>query len=205
MEDKKYIEDLSHIKEVMNRSSRSISLTGLSPIAAGIIGAIGAYLAYSMFFRDYGAMGYEKLTLSAEHMQTLNLLVWPTLVLGLGSGLLFALLKIRRSSRNISPEQIRRMFVNLFVPLVAGGLACLVLFTNGYIIFVLGLSLIFYGLALINTDKYTFDDIKTLGLLEIILGLTALYLPDYGIIFWGIGFGLLQIIYGLIMQTKSSS
>lgn len=205
MEDQKYVEDLSHIKEVMKRSSRSISLTGLSPIAAGIIGSIGAYLAYSLFFRDYETMGYEKLTLSAGQMQTLNLLVWPMLALGLGLGLLFALLKIRRSSRDVSQEHIKRMFVNLFIPLLTGGLACLILFTNSYMVMALSLSLIFYGLALINTDKYTFDDIRTLGLLEIILGLAALYLPQYSLIFWGIGFGLLQIIYGLIMQTKSTS
>lgn len=204
MEEQKYVEDLSHIKEVMKRSSRSISLTGLSPIAAGIIGSIGAYLAYSMLFRDYGTMGYEKLVLSAEQMQTLNLLVWPTLFLGIGSGLLFALLKIRRSGRDVSQEHIKRMFVNLFIPLITGGITCVILFTNGYIVMVLSLSLIFYGLALINTDKYTFDDIRTLGLLEIVLGLAALYLPEYSLIFWGIGFGLLQIVYGLIMQTKSN-
>ena len=205
MGDQKYVEDLSHIKEVMNRSSRSISLTGLSPIAAGIVGSIGAYLAYRMFFEEYGVMGYERLTLSSQDLESLNLVAWPTLALGVGLGLLFALLEIKKSGREVSPEHIKRMFVNLTIPLLTGGIACLILFLNGYIVIVLVLSLIFYGLALINTDKYTFNDIRTLGLLEIALGLLALHLTDYSLILWGIGFGLLHIIYGLIMQIKSTS
>ena len=69
----------------------------------------------------------------------------------------------------------------------------------------MALTLLFYGLALIHADKYTIGDIKTLGILEIVLGLCALYFTNYGIIFWGIGFGLLNTIYGIIMQVKRDS
>ncbi len=47
---KKYIEDLKEIKDIMNRSSRFISLSGLSGISAGITALIGAYLAYKFVF-----------------------------------------------------------------------------------------------------------------------------------------------------------
>ncbi len=205
MRDQKYVEDLGHIKEVMNRSSKSISLTGLSPIAAGIIGSIGAYMAYRMFFGDYGEIGYAQLTLSSQDLNSLGLVALPTLVLGVGVGVLFALLEIKKSGREVSKEHVRRMFLNLAIPLLTGGIVCLILFFNGHLGIVMSLSLIFYGLALINTNKYTFNNIRTLGLLEIALGLLALYFMSSSIIFWGIGFGLLHIIYGLIMQVKSTS
>ena len=40
------IEDLQHIKKMMERSSRFISLSGLSGISAGVCALIGAWLAY---------------------------------------------------------------------------------------------------------------------------------------------------------------
>jgi predicted lysophospholipase L1 biosynthesis ABC-type transport system permease subunit len=39
------LEDLQHIKKMMERSSRFISLSGLSGIAAGICALVGAWFA----------------------------------------------------------------------------------------------------------------------------------------------------------------
>lgn len=46
MESKKYLDDISEIKNMMSRSSRFISLSGLSGILAGIYATTGATLAY---------------------------------------------------------------------------------------------------------------------------------------------------------------
>jgi len=45
MNNKDYLKDISDIKNLMNRSSRFISLSGLSGILAGVYALIGAYLA----------------------------------------------------------------------------------------------------------------------------------------------------------------
>jgi hypothetical protein len=62
--------------------------------------------------------------------------------------------------------------------------------------------LIFYGLALVNAGKFTYSEVFYLGLTEIITGLFAAVFPEYGILFWAFGFGLLHIIYGLLMYRK---
>jgi uncharacterized membrane protein HdeD (DUF308 family) len=62
--------------------------------------------------------------------------------------------------------------------------------------------LIFYGLTLVNGSKYTLHDIRYLGILEIVLGLIAVFYLGYGIIFWSIGFGVLHILYGIYMWFK---
>jgi hypothetical protein len=62
--------------------------------------------------------------------------------------------------------------------------------------------LIFYGLALVNASKYTQSDIFWLGLCELTLGLLAAVFVGYGLIFWGIGFGILHIVYGIWMYQK---
>ena len=63
-------------------------------------------------------------------------------------------------------------------------------------------TLIFYGLALINSSKYTLHDIRYLGFAEVILGLMNAASIGYGIFYWAIGFGLLHIIYGVLMYFK---
>jgi len=62
--------------------------------------------------------------------------------------------------------------------------------------------LVFYGLALAAASQYTYGDVKWLGICEIILGLLALLLPGYGLLFWALGFGVLHILYGSIMYFK---
>ena len=46
MDSSNYLKDISEIKNMMNKSSRFISLSGLSGILAGIYALIGASIAY---------------------------------------------------------------------------------------------------------------------------------------------------------------
>ena len=46
MESNKYLDDISEIKNMMSRSSRFISLSGLSGVLAGMYALVGAALAY---------------------------------------------------------------------------------------------------------------------------------------------------------------
>ena len=94
------------------------------------------------------------------------------------------------------------MLYNLAVPLVTGGLFCLALFYHGLLFIIAPATLIFYGLALVNASKYTLNDVRALGITEIILGIIATVFAGYSIIFWTIGFGFLHIVYGLVMYYK---
>jgi hypothetical protein len=62
--------------------------------------------------------------------------------------------------------------------------------------------LIFYGLALINAEKYTLSDIKYLGFCEVVVGCIASFFLGKGLLFWMFGFGVLHIFYGLLMFKK---
>jgi len=102
---------------------------------------------------------------------------------------------------NTSKELLR----SLFIPLIPGGLLCLILLSQGYYGLVAPTCLIFYGLALIQASVVTFSEIRYLGFLEIILGLLAALLPDYGLLFWAAGFGVLHILYGSVMYYRYDS
>jgi hypothetical protein len=62
--------------------------------------------------------------------------------------------------------------------------------------------LIFYGLALVNAGKYTLGEIRLLGFGQIALGILNCWFLGYGLFFWAAGFGVLHIVYGILMWWK---
>jgi hypothetical protein len=125
-----------------------------------------------------------------------------TLVIAIFFGVYFTLQKSKRNHQKIWNALSKRLVISLFIPLIAGGIFCIALFFQGYFGLVAPVMLIFYGLALMNASKYTFNDVEYLGYCELILGLISLFLVGYGLIFWTIGFGVLHIVYGIMMQKK---
>jgi hypothetical protein len=206
MDDKqKYIEDLQDIKEMMSRSSRVISLSGISGIMAGVIALGSAYLAYITVYSGQNYLGYRRATITNESLLILLGIALATIVLTVSISLFFTIKKAKISSSSMWDSQTKRLLINLSIPLSTGGIFCLILLSKGYIGIIAPLTLIFYGLALVNASKYMLSDIKGLGLLEIVLGLLAAQFIGYGLLFWAIGFGVLHIIYGIIMHIKYDS
>ncbi len=201
----KYIEDLKEIKDIMNRSSRFISLSGLSGISAGITALIGAYLAYQTVYFEQDYLGYRRAFLTSESLMQLLLIAIGTLFVAVGTGIYFTTQKTKKQNQKIWDAQTKRLLINLAIPLATGGILCLILINKGYIGIVAPLTLIFYGLGLVNASKYTLNEIRSLGILEVILGLISIQFIGYGLLFWSIGFGVLHIIYGVIMQLKYKS
>jgi uncharacterized protein YjeT (DUF2065 family) len=110
--------------------------------------------------------------------------------------------KARTKGVKIWDSAAKRLLINMFIPLCAGGVFCLILIYHGLIGFVAPATLIFYGLALINASKYTLNDIRYLGLTEVGIGLLAAIWIGYGLLFWAIGFGIIHILYGAAMYYK---
>lgn len=212
MEDQKeHLQALTDIRSMMERSSRFISLSGLSGVFAGVFALAGAYLAY-MKIGSY-AENYRSMILmnrdSEGRMDSINNLITYLFCVATGvlaasllTGILLTMRNSRKKGISIWDSTARRLLVNLAIPLITGGLFCLILLYHGDIGLVAPATLIFYGLSLINASKYTFNDIRYLGICEIILGLTASMFVGYGLLFWAIGFGVLHIIYGAVMYFK---
>jgi len=195
---------LNDIRNMMDRSSRFISLSGLSGVFAGVIALLGAYLAHNEI-KAYlaGAYGYGT---DADLTIEFNLLKLGISVLfvALTGGLLFTYRQSVRKKLPLWDKTAKNLILNLGIPLVTGGLFIISLLLNhpNSMGLIAPSCLVFYGLALINASKYTYSDIKFLGIGEVILGLIALFNIGYGLYFWAIGFGVLHIIYGSIMYFK---
>ena len=199
----KHQEDLAHIRSMMERSSRFISLSGLSGVFAGLSALIGGLYVYELF--KINGIEYftdEHIVLEGSLVSHLFITGVVILVCAFVFGAFFTIRKSRKYNLPIWTSATKNMLFNLGVPLIAGGFFCLALMYHGYFGLIAPSTLIFYGLAVINVEKYTFSDIKYLGFLELILGGISLFYIGYGLIFWIIGFGILHIIYGLVMFKK---
>lgn len=196
-------EDIALIRSMMERSTRFISLSGLSGVFAGIFGLV-AVLAASWVLRTSGVEYFEVsgMTYPPEVVFRLFLICIFTLLAAVGIAFFFTYRKSKRCNQKFWDKNARRFIFSLSIPLAAGGVLCLALFVNGQAGLIAPSMLIFYGLALINAEKYTYSDIGYLGYSELILGLISAFIPGYGLLFWAAGFGALHIIYGLVMYKK---
>jgi hypothetical protein len=204
-EQNQHVEALQDIRRLMQRSSRFISLSGLSGIAAGVWALIGAYFAYDWIYEYYVRYNEVGYTGAAFQKLELNLLLLAGAVLAaaLVSAFYFTWRRANKTNMPVWDYTAKMLTLNIAIPLVTGGLVILALLQYDDWRFVAPLSLIFYGLALVNASKYTLSDIRYLGIFEIILGLINTQFIGYGLYFWAAGFGVLHIIYGFLMWWRN--
>ncbi|TKC06602.1 hypothetical protein FA048_15460 [Pedobacter polaris] len=195
---------LSDIRNMMDRSSRFISLSGLSGIFAGLTALIGAYIAHGELKKYIkGEYGYG-VDADVEIEANLFKLGICVLLIAIAGGFLFTLRQSKKKNIRFWDKTAKNLLVNLAIPLAAGGFFIIFLLVNHPNSFglIAPSCLLFYGLALINASKYTYSDIRFLGICEVILGLIAMFYIGYGLYFWAFGFGILHVFYGLIMYFK---
>jgi hypothetical protein len=193
-----YEHDLAAIRAAMERSAKFLSLSGLSGVLAGMYALAGASIAYFLYFRQPPGTGNFR----EAHLAQLLGIAIVVLCLSLATGFFMSLSKARKLGLSISNHASRAFLISLFVPLVAGGLFIAVVLFKGYAALAVPACLLFYGLALFNASSFTVREIKYLAYSEMLLGLLAAVWPAHGLLFWAIGFGVLHIIYGLVVYYR---
>lgn len=197
-------EDLQTIREIMERSSKFLSLSGLSGIFAGVSALIGAAIAW-FYILDSGHVPYGEYMLGPGDWTTSGIRFYLALdamfVLGFAvlGAVFFSQRNARKSGHRFWTHSTRRLLVHFLIPLVSGGFFILILVLQNNLMLIASTMLIFYGLALVNAGKFTFGEIHYLGLTQIGLGILAGVFILHGLLFWTIGFGLMHIVYGIVM------
>jgi hypothetical protein len=186
---------------MMERSSKFLSLSGWAGIMAGIYALVGAYVAYRLFYFSPGDNALEPGTFTPAIVNAILVAV-AVLVLAVGTAIYLSYQRANKRREKFWNPISKRLLINMCVPLVTGGILILIIVAKGMIGLVAPFTLIFYGLALYNASKYTYEEVGTFGLLEIGLGLLSAYFVEYGLLFWAIGFGLLHIVYGIYLHYK---
>jgi len=207
MENEKYLQDITEIKNMMNKSSRFLSLSGLSGILAGFYALIGAFLANNIIKHTYDSryviVRENTNPISTESaIKQLFIIAAIVVILSIISGVILSSTKAKKLGEKLWDVSSKRLIVQFSIPLISGGLFTLALIYQGYYGLIAPVTLLFYGLACVNASKYTLGDVKYLGLTMIVIGLISTFFIGYGIFFWAIGFGFCHIGYGYVMYKK---
>ena len=210
MNEQQPLEDLHHIKQMMERSNRFISLSGLSGIAAGLSALVGAWFANQVIEDNGGTSGYRELVSKTFAFTSIRdfmghrlfQIAVYTFCAAFLSAFLFTYISSKKNRVPLWGYTSRRLLVNVSVPMIAGGIYLFREMQFGNYGLIAPGCLIFYGLALINAGKYTLSEIRYLGYCQLLLGIVNCWFVGSGLYFWAIGFGLLHIIYGGMMWYK---
>jgi hypothetical protein len=188
---------------MMERSVKFISLSGLAGVLAGVYALCGAAAAYLVAHYPVSPFRYRIYSVrEGDVMIKLLVIALAVLIVSLITGIYLSNQKARKHGVQLWNSATKQVLVNLGIPLVSGGAFILIMLATGHFGLAAPACLIFYGLALIQGSNNMFEEIRYLGYCEILLGLISAALPGYGLIFWAIGFGVLHIVYGLIMYNK---
>jgi uncharacterized membrane protein len=192
----KLLTELKDIRDIMERSSRFLSLSGLSGILVGMYALIGAFLTYRIVYIQFPSNFRQEYI--NEILLQLVAIGATVLLLSLVTIIFLTIKKARKEQKLIWGPGSKLLLLNLLIPLVTGAILITTLALRGYYGVIAPTFLIFYGLALVNAAKYTRPEILGLGIVEILLGLIAAIVPGYGLYMWAVGFGIVHIIYGAI-------
>ncbi len=200
-------EDIQAIREIMERSSKFMLLNSWAGFFAGTCALIGAAVAWFGVL-EAGALHYDEFQCTVGGSPINNVTI------GLGAVALVVLLfagvaaiwfsyqKAQKAGQKFWTSSTKRVLAHLLIPIVSGGVFVLILVSRNQIDLVASAMLTFYGLALVNAGKFTSGEIHYLGMAEIAIGLLAGIFASYGLVFWALGFGLLHLVYGVVMWMR---
>jgi hypothetical protein len=200
-------EDIQAIREIMERSSKFMLLNSWAGFFAGTCALIGAAVAWFGVLES-GALHYDEFLCnvggSPINSVTIRLgaVALVVLLLAAVGAIYFSYRKAQKAGQKFWTSSTKRVLAHLLIPIVSGGIFVLILVSRNQIDLVASAMLIFYGLALVNAGKFTSDEIHWLGMGQLILGLFAGIFAPYGLVFWVLGFGLLHLVYGVVMWMR---
>ena len=204
---KEQLKDINAIREMMEKSNKFISLSGLSGVIAGLASLIGAALAKFNMLNNVWDANLVKPWIPYFLENLINYSFYfidavCVVIVAIGAGILPTMARAKKKKQNIFNPTAYRMFANFLIPIFTGGLFCILLLNYSLFGLIVPSMLIFYGLALVNASHYTINDIRYLGYIQIALGLINGMVLDNALYFWAFGFGVMHIVYGVFIYIK---
>jgi hypothetical protein len=203
-----HLESIREMRNLMERSTRYLSLSGMAGVMVGFIALAGVAALLTLMgipigqpvsFIDPAAAGGPETSRINERILIMAALVFSLSLIVESS---FAVRNARKLGLPLWDATARRLLTALLIPIVGGGIYCISLLQSGRVDDLAAASLIFYGLGLMNAGKYAVPDVGRLGIAVFATGLIASFFPLQAVYFWAFGFGILHIIYGISIHFK---
>lgn len=189
MDKNKAIESVNEIKELMERSSKFVSLSGMTAVLAGVYALAGAYVA-------------GQLLRSGDNREGLIMVASLVLTVSVVTACILSWYKAKKMQQKLFGKLTYRIAWNFSLPLLTGGLFCIALLLHEHYGLVSSVMLLFYGLSLVNVSKFTYSNVVWLGYAFLCLGIADCFFEGHGLMFWTIGFGGFHILYGMLFYLQ---
>lgn len=202
MNKNQYTDDLAHIRSMMERSSRFLSLSGWAGILPGIFALAGLAMAVWFISQAQQFWWYGDAPASNSPL-AFQLIATAMIVLGLSifSSWYTCMRKARNENQATWTPAIRNMLLHFAIPLAAGAIILGWIYLKAEWGLLAPVMLSFYGLALVQVSQFTLRSVFWLGIIEITLSIPS-GIPGWGIPMLAIGFGVAHIVYGIMMFNK---
>lgn len=179
-------EQLRFIRNTMERASSFTAMPGRGGIIMGVIGFMAAVVAH--------------------RWQTPErwLATWLTAaVIVLSIGLLSIRHKTRVYKVSMWAGAGRRFWISLGMPMVTAALLSMALYNSAQTQLLPGLWLLSYGTAVITGGVFSVRVVPIMGICFMVVGSITLFAPHaWGDALMAVGFGGIQIIFGIIIARR---
>jgi hypothetical protein len=179
-------ENLQFIRRTMERSSTFTAVPGLGGAGMGAVGLAAAILAASQRSADR------------------SLAIWLlAAAIALGIGVTSTWLKAVRSGVPLAGAVGRRFAMSLAAPLIAGAALTWGVWMKGDRALIPAVWLLLYGTGVLAGGVFSVAAVRLLGAAFMALGIAALVTPPaWGNVWLGMGFGGLQLVFGLYIARR---
>jgi hypothetical protein len=179
------MDNLSFIRDTMERATAFTAVPGWGGAAMGVTAlAAAAVAAGRPAPRDWFGVWMAEAVVAAI----------------IGSA---ALIRKSRSARTPLLSQPGRRFLLGFVPpIVVGSLLTAVLYQGGLWRALPGTWLLLYGTGVVTGGAFSVPVVPLMGLCFMAAGAAALALPAWGTAWMALGFGVLHVVFGVLIARR---
>jgi len=180
------MDNLRFIRETMERSTSFTAVSGAAGVAMGTIALVAAAIAV----QRPTPVGW--------------LITWLVAAFLSGVVALWAMVrKARAGNMPLLSGPGRKFALGFAPPIAVGGLLTLVLFRDGLLTALPGTWLLLYGTAVVTGGAFSVRSVPTMGAGFMLVGGAALFVPAaWGDAMMALGFGVLHIVFGIIIWRK---
>jgi hypothetical protein len=203
MKEETYIEQISHIHQILAQRTKFNALSGLSGILAGVYALIGSAIAARIIYRSDTLLYNDfKSGVGSDGIVALWIVAFVVLIASIGTGLYFSYKKAKANGELLFNQAGKKVIKEFALFMVTAGIILIILYSKGYLYLLSPMCLIMYGLAHIHIASFINSEVRSLGLAILMIGLVSLLFPGYGLVAWTLGFGVMHIVYGFLMWYK---
>jgi hypothetical protein len=178
------LDNLRYIRETMERAGSFTSIPGWGGMVIGV-----SAIATSVLARNLSGQRWLSAWLLEAAVATLI-------------GAVTMAMKGRRAGTDFTAPVARRFFASYFAPLIAAAVLTFVLWRGGFFVAMPAMWLLLYGTSFVSSGAFSIRVIPVMGLLFMLIGLSAAVIPESGNLLMGLGFGGLHFGFGYVIARS---